>query len=287
MDGNVKDTPPTVFVPGAGRPRPLEAARRRDWPTSGGSSSRRKASARSEFDEMARRGADPTTLGRDDPDRGPAAASAIARAPAPAATGRERRRCRSRSADSGDFEKDQAFSFGAWIKLPQAGAHRLGHRADGRPRRLPGLGPLARERTRVATHLVHKWPENALKVVARGRDPAEHLDSRASSPTTARRKAAGVKIYINGEPQADRRPRRRPQQHDPHRGAAQGRPAARRVAARRRRRSATCGSIDRPSRRREVDGSPGPSRAAALARTPADRAAAPASSTRVFAWWLA
>ena len=49
-------------------------------------------------------------------------------------------------ADAGDFERDHAFSFGAWVKLPKAGL--IGSilaRMDDR-QQLSRLGPLARKR---------------------------------------------------------------------------------------------------------------------------------------------
>ena len=48
--------------------------------------------------------------------------------PAAGATAPE---ARFEAADAGDFEKDQAFSYGAWVKLPKPGHDRLRPRADG------------------------------------------------------------------------------------------------------------------------------------------------------------
>ena len=53
---------------------------------------------------------------------------------------------------------------------------------------------------RIATHLVHHWPEDALKVVARGKvSPGVWTHVFVTYDGSA--KASGVKIYINGEPQ--------------------------------------------------------------------------------------
>ena len=86
---------------------------------------------------------------------------------------------------------------------PEGRPDRLGHRPHGRPARLPRLGPLARERPGRHAHHPQVAGRRAQGRRSR-RDPAERRGLTSSSPTTARRKAAGVKIYINGEPQADR-----------------------------------------------------------------------------------
>ena len=57
------------------------------------------------------------------------------------------------------------------------------------------------ENNKVATHLVNKWPENALKVVARGEIPMNTW-THVFVTYDGSSQAAGVKIYINGEPQA-------------------------------------------------------------------------------------
>ena len=94
---------------------------------------------------------------------------------------REKRQTRKRpsfeSADSGDFESKDAFSFGAWIKLPKGGLSgsviaRMDDQHDYRG------WDLWIEGSKVATHLVNKWPDNALKVVGTRRTSLECLDSR-------------------------------------------------------------------------------------------------------------
>ena len=80
------------------------------------------------------------------------------------------------------------------------------------------------EGNRVGTHIIHKWPDDALKVVAS--DPLKPDDWNHVFVTyDGSAKAAGVKIYVNGVPQATRPSRPTPQAHDPHDGPAQGRPA--------------------------------------------------------------
>src|SRR5262249_41588755 len=67
---------------------------------------------------------------------------------------------------AGDSEKDQAFSFGAWIKLTkraQFGAilARMDDRNDG----YRGWD-LWLENNRVGTHLIHAWKQDAIKVLS-------------------------------------------------------------------------------------------------------------------------
>ena len=101
------------------------------------------------------------------------------------------------SADSGDFERKDAFSVGAWIKLARGGLFgsviaRMDDRHEYRG------WDLWIEDRKVATHLVNTWPENALKVVARAKLP---LNSWTHVLVTydGSSQAAGIKIYINGE----------------------------------------------------------------------------------------
>ncbi len=118
-------------------------------------------------------------------------------------------------ADAGDFEKDQAFSFGAWIKLPEAG---MTGSVIARMDNTDGYRgwDLWLEENRVATHIVHKWPDDALKVVARrAAQPGVWTHVLVTYDGSA--KAAGVKIYINGEPQATDVAADALQEHDPHR----------------------------------------------------------------------
>lgn len=106
--------------------------------------------------------------------------------------------------EAGDFERDQPFSFGLWVKLHPDDRNgsiiarmdeSAGYRGwdlwfqDGRP----------------ATHIVHKWPDDALKVIA----------SKAIEPNRwthvfltydGSSKAGGVNIFIDGVMQDVERP---------------------------------------------------------------------------------
>ncbi|HVK57681.1 MAG TPA: DUF1549 domain-containing protein, partial [Candidatus Kapabacteria bacterium] len=97
--------------------------------------------------------------------------------------------------DAGDFERDQAFSFGLWIKLGDdkngAAFSRIdeedGFRGwdlwiqDGKP----------------GIHMVSKWPEDALKVVSRRALEAKKWN-HVFITYDGSSKASGVSVYING-----------------------------------------------------------------------------------------
>ena len=102
------------------------------------------------------------------------------------------------SAAIGDFEKDQPFSFGAWIKLPKAGAtgsvlarmdDQHGHRG----------WDLWLEGKKVAAHVVHEWPGDALKAVTKDEIPTEAW-THVFLTYDGSGQASGVKIYVDGRP---------------------------------------------------------------------------------------
>ena len=104
----------------------------------------------------------------------------------------------------GDFERDHAFSFGAWVKLPRADLigsvlARMDDRNNYRG------WDLWVENGRIATHLVNRWPENAVKVVTTAQvKPGvwTHLFVTYDGSSHA----AGIKIYFNGELQPTETP---------------------------------------------------------------------------------
>jgi hypothetical protein len=197
MDGNIKDTPPTLFVPAA--------ADRRRWDALSAEASdvrsrlaARKTSARPDFGRwLAAAKAD--ELAATVPAEG---LRLSANAPAPGAIGAGFESAAwptvgFEAADAGDFEKDRAFSYGAWVKLPRrkmtgAVLARMDNTGDYRG------WDLWLEGNRVATHIVHKWPDDALKVVSRAEVPADAW-THVLATYDGSGKAAGVKIYINGQ----------------------------------------------------------------------------------------
>ncbi len=91
------------------------------------------------------------------------------------------------------FDRTNAFSYGAWVKLDGDGAV-LSRMAKGPGYR--GFDLLfADERFQV--HLAHAWPENALKVRTKDKFPKNQwLHVLATYDGSG--KAAGVKVYVNG-----------------------------------------------------------------------------------------
>ena len=101
--------------------------------------------------------------------------------------------------DAGDFEKDKGFSYGAWVNLP--------------PRPTPGAicarmdegndyrgWDLWIENNKIGTHIVNKWPDDALKVVSKVDIPNGKW-THVFISYDGSGKAAGVKIFINGRVQ--------------------------------------------------------------------------------------
>lgn len=99
--------------------------------------------------------------------------------------------------DVGDFEKDQAFSCAAWIKLqPNDSQGAIAARMD-KPIGYRGWDFWVQGR-RVGMHLVSQWPEDALKVVSQAQvKPNEWTHVAVTSDGTG--KAAGIKVYYNGQ----------------------------------------------------------------------------------------
>ena len=102
-------------------------------------------------------------------------------------------------AQAGDWENDQAFSFGAWVKLPAANAGgalvaRMDDQNDYRG------WDLWFENGRPGTHLIHHWDKDALKVVANQPLAAEKW-THVLITYDGSSKAAGVRIYVDGRPQ--------------------------------------------------------------------------------------
>ena len=242
MDGNIKDTPPVMLVPTpedrprwdavtkelaggpqagrgpqAGGPRRLrqvaDAPPRRTVAASVPTDGLRLHAPLSEGDGK--------TLDRDGGRQAADGRRWRRASPGTPATSRPRRSRASPGAavelaDAGDFEKDQGFSYGAWVKLTKS---------------TPGGAVIARmddqhdfrgwdlwvENDRVGAHIIHKWPDDALKVVSKNPLKAGQWN-HVFVTYDGSGKAAGVKVYINGVAAGDDR---------------RGRPAARARSARR------------------------------------------------------
>lgn len=104
--------------------------------------------------------------------------------------------------EAGDFEKDQGFSFGAWVKLAKAEGSgavlaRMDDQSDYRG------WDLWIENGQPGTHIIHKWEEDALKVVAN--EPLKAGQWRHVLVTyDGSGKAGGVQVFVDGQPQGVR-----------------------------------------------------------------------------------
>jgi hypothetical protein len=99
--------------------------------------------------------------------------------------------------DAGDFDKHQGFTFAAWVQLPKgqpvtgAIAARMDDKSNFRG------WDLWVEGNKVGTHIIHKWPDDALKVTTqKALKPGEWHHVLVSYNGSG--KAAGVHIYIDG-----------------------------------------------------------------------------------------
>lgn len=107
-------------------------------------------------------------------------------------------------AEAGDFERDQPFSAGLWVKLGDDKSGSVISRMD-EDEAFRGWDLWIQD-GKPGIHIVHKWPDDALKVVSRKRLDAkkwQHIFVTYDGSS----KAAGVNVYIDGKIQeVDRDP---------------------------------------------------------------------------------
>jgi Protein of unknown function (DUF1553)/Protein of unknown function (DUF1549)/Concanavalin A-like lectin/glucanases superfamily/Planctomycete cytochrome C len=224
MDGNAKDTPPTVFVA-----RPEDRDR---WDALGkqladlnAKAAARRQTAQSDFESWLA-AASPAALGEAVPAEGLKLLAPLSEGSGGAvglvtggawrmaAIGEKavwvpghvaekalqfRSGVKVQVPEVGDFEKNQPFSFGAWVKFPKnvPNGSILARMDEGKDYQGWDLWT---ENGRLAVHIVSKWPEDALKVVTRDPFPANdwvHLFATYDGSG----KASGVSLYVNGQPQ--------------------------------------------------------------------------------------
>lgn len=96
----------------------------------------------------------------------------------------------------GDFEKDQSFSYGAWVKPPAGPGGAIFSRMD-EDHDFRGWD-LWVQGNNFGTHIINKWPVNALKMVTTDNPlkPGEWQHVLVTYDGSA--KPEGVKIYVNG-----------------------------------------------------------------------------------------
>jgi len=101
--------------------------------------------------------------------------------------------------DVGDFERDQPFSCSAWIKLnPNDSAGAIAARMDN-TQNYRGWDFWVQAR-RVGMHIINKWSDDALKVVAQQQVKGNEW-THVTVTYDGSSKAAGVKVYYNGQEQ--------------------------------------------------------------------------------------
>jgi hypothetical protein len=101
--------------------------------------------------------------------------------------------------DAGDFEKDKGFSYGAWVRIPRRGTTgAVVARMDDK-NAFRGWD-LWIEGDRIGTHIVNKWPEDAVKVTGQTQlQPNQWYHIFVTYDGSGG--AAGVRLYVNGNPE--------------------------------------------------------------------------------------
>jgi hypothetical protein len=221
MDGNVKDTPPIVIVP---RDEDLQrwAELEKQVPASQELVDNRRRDARPDFDAWVA-GAKPEEVVGEIPTgdlelavplnegtakiayevRGQRAEAALP----PTAEWRPGRLGEHAAylnqgailevPEAGDFDTGEAFSYAAWVKLPAndgAGAIFARMNEDDGFRGWD----LWVEGRRIGAHVIHKWPENAIKVLTKNQLPGNEWVHVAIA-YDGKSKAAGLQVYVNGK----------------------------------------------------------------------------------------
>jgi hypothetical protein len=102
------------------------------------------------------------------------------------------------SVDAGqavDFERTDAFSFGAWVNLQGGDGSILNKMSEGPA--FQGFDLFLQEGGKVAPHVVNKWSDNAIKVVTAKAVPMNQW-AHVMVTYDGSSKAAGVKVYVDG-----------------------------------------------------------------------------------------
>ena len=102
-------------------------------------------------------------------------------------------------AGAGDFDREQPFTAAAWIKLAEESGRGAIVARMNRDQDFRGWDLWVQGR-RAGMHLIERWPEVALKVVANEPIPADTWTHVAVSYDGSG-KAAGVRVYYDGKPQ--------------------------------------------------------------------------------------
>lgn len=103
------------------------------------------------------------------------------------------------AAKIGDFEREQAFSYGCWINAKSISGAPIARMDDGNGHR--GYD-LYLSNGMLAAHFIHHWPENALKVKAKA-DLKPNQWHHVFVTYDGAGKPDGVRLYVDGKPLKD------------------------------------------------------------------------------------
>mgnify|MGYP001952504924 FL=1 len=101
--------------------------------------------------------------------------------------------------NTGDFERNQGFSYGAWVKSP--GNISAGIIAKMDTKASHRGYDLWAEQGKLAVHLIHHWPQNYIKVTTKNKfKPNAWMHVMVTYDGS--NKPGGIKVYIDGKSQA-------------------------------------------------------------------------------------
>ena len=225
MDGNIKDTPPTLFVPAA-EDRPVWEKLSKDMGAVQSQIASRKQSGQPEFQawlagitpesvaalepkdglrlqaKLDESKGKTVTVNVDGQPREITLEKGIGWAPGPSA-GKKAFSLEAEGtceiAEAGDFEADKGFAVSAWVKIPRRNSGGAIVARMDNTQAFRGWD-LWVEGDKVGMHIINAWPGNALKVVGQQQlQPKEWYHVTVTYDGS--KKAAGVKVYLNGQPQ--------------------------------------------------------------------------------------
>ncbi len=199
MDGNIPNTPPAVVVPTA-TDRPRWEALVAELSTTKTKADERRKVAKDEFDKWFATST-PETFDAQISTEGQKLRARLNDRDAAMPTGPTTAPILELS-ESGDFEKDQAFSYGAWVKFSKGdtSGSLIARMDDQHEHRGWDLWV---EGNRVGTHIIHKWPDDALKVMSANPVTANEWH-HVMVTYDGSAKPSGVKIYVDGKMQTPR-----------------------------------------------------------------------------------
>ena len=190
MDGNVKDTPPTIVVPRL-EERDRWVAARKELEAAEGQIVARREAARPEFLTWLQT-SDPKVVEATLPTEGLHLHARLDDRDVKTAT-----KPSLEIASAGDFDTDQAFSYGLWVKPGDGNLNGALLARMNEDKQHRGWD-LWMDNSRVGTHIIHDWDTNAVRVISKKKLPAD-VWSHVFVTYDGSSKAAGVSIYYDGK----------------------------------------------------------------------------------------